>query len=111
MRNAPIVPALAARRELLMRCRPGRMVGREDILPASLRKATIEPVNVMPPDGLVSPAQDKEWVMMGRTNDNSQVRGDHMQRGNIRDVSKDTSDAREDGCKTHDRVQGCDCLR
>lgn len=47
--NAPIVPALAARRDELIRCRPGRIVGREDMRPASFMNATIEPVNVMPP--------------------------------------------------------------
>lgn len=47
--NAPMVPAFAARRLEFIKCLPGKMVGREDILPASLRKATIEPVNVMPP--------------------------------------------------------------
>lgn len=47
--KAPIVPALAASNDELMRCLPGRTVGREDIRPASLRKATSEPVNVIPP--------------------------------------------------------------
>jgi hypothetical protein len=49
VKNAPMVPALAASRLELIKCLPGRIVGREDILPASLRNATIEPVNVMPP--------------------------------------------------------------
>ena len=47
--NAPMVPTLAARRDELIRCRPGSLSGLEDMRPASLRKATTEPVNVTPP--------------------------------------------------------------
>ena len=35
--------------ELLMMCRPGSASGRDDIFPASLRNATMEPVKVTPP--------------------------------------------------------------
>ena len=48
--KAPMVNAFAPNRELLMICLPGSVSGREDTRPASLRKATIEPVNVTPPN-------------------------------------------------------------
>lgn len=51
--KAPMVPTLAASMPELTMWRPRKSSGREDILPASLRKATMEPVKVMPP-GLVS---------------------------------------------------------
>jgi len=44
--KAPIVATLAPSNVLLIRCLPGRIVGREDILPASFMNATILPVNV-----------------------------------------------------------------
>lgn len=47
--KAPMVPAFAASRLELIKCRPGRDNGREDIFPASFMKATMLPVNVMPP--------------------------------------------------------------
>src|SRR5271154_3951056 len=47
--NAPIVATLAPRREALIRCLPGRTIGREDKRPPSLRNATMDPVNVTPP--------------------------------------------------------------
>jgi hypothetical protein len=47
--NAPIVATLAPSNEEFTRCLPGSIVGLEDIRPASLRKATIEPVKVIPP--------------------------------------------------------------
>jgi hypothetical protein len=49
VRKAPNVSAFAPRRLLFIRWRPGRMRGRDVILPASLRKATMEPVKVTPP--------------------------------------------------------------
>lgn len=47
--KAPIVAMLAVNKLELMRCLPGRIEGLEETLPASLRKATMEPVKVMPP--------------------------------------------------------------
>jgi hypothetical protein len=47
--KAPMVAMFVAKTPELIRCLPGRMRGFEDILPASLRKATIEPVKVIPP--------------------------------------------------------------
>ncbi len=47
--KAPIVAMLAPKREEFTTCRPRKASGREDIRPASLRKATIEPVKVIPP--------------------------------------------------------------
>lgn len=47
--NAPIVAKLAPRSEELIKCRPGRIFGLDRMRPASLRKATIEPVKVTPP--------------------------------------------------------------
>lgn len=48
--KALMVAMFAVSRPELMMCLPGRMVGLEDTLPASLRKATMEPVKVMPPE-------------------------------------------------------------
>ncbi len=50
LKNPPIVTMFAPSKELLMRCRPGSMSGLDAIFPASLRNATIEPVNVTPPE-------------------------------------------------------------
>ena len=47
--NAPMVPTLAASIPELTMWRPRKSSGREPILPASLRKATMEPVKVIPP--------------------------------------------------------------
>lgn len=47
--NAPMDNMFAPRSELLIRCLPGRANDLDDILPESLRKATMEPVNVIPP--------------------------------------------------------------
>ena len=49
VKKAPIVATLAVSIPPLIRCRPGRIVGREDIRPASFMKATMDPVNVTPP--------------------------------------------------------------
>ena len=48
--NAPIAARFVASSDPLMRCLPGRASGREDILPASFKNATTEPVKVTPPD-------------------------------------------------------------
>ena len=47
--NAAMVAMFVANSPLLMIWRPGRAKGLEDILPASLKNATTEPVNVTPP--------------------------------------------------------------
>lgn len=47
--KAPIVAILLPSRVELIKCRPGRIVGREDIRPASFINATMEPVKVTPP--------------------------------------------------------------
>ena len=47
--KAAMVNTFAPRSELLIIWRPGSVNGREDILPASLKNATTEPVNVTPP--------------------------------------------------------------
>jgi len=47
--NAPMVAKLAVSMPELMRCLPGNVSGRDDIRPASLKKATKEPVKVIPP--------------------------------------------------------------
>lgn len=50
MRKVPMVATLRPRRDELRRCLgPGILMGREDMRPASLRNATMEPVNVTPP--------------------------------------------------------------
>jgi hypothetical protein len=47
--NAPMVAMFAPSNEELTKCLPGKILGLDDIRPASLRKATIEPVKVTPP--------------------------------------------------------------
>lgn len=47
--NAPMDKMFAPKREPLIKCLPGRVRGLEDMRPASFKKATIDPVNVMPP--------------------------------------------------------------
>ena len=42
--------ALAPKSELLIRCRRGSIKGLEDMRPANFKKATIDPVKVMPPE-------------------------------------------------------------
>lgn len=49
IRKVPIVAMFAPRREPFTRCLPGSTRGLDDIFPASLKNATIEPVKVMPP--------------------------------------------------------------
>lgn len=49
VKKPAIVPALALNKPRFKRCFPGRARGLLDILAASFRKATIEPVNVTPP--------------------------------------------------------------
>jgi hypothetical protein len=55
-RKPAMVAAFAPNRVLFTRCLPGRVRGLLDILPASLRNATMDPVKVIPPsrnfDGL-----------------------------------------------------------
>jgi hypothetical protein len=50
VRKPAIVAALAPKSVLLIKCFPGNARGLLDILAASLRNATTEPVNVIPPD-------------------------------------------------------------
>lgn len=50
VRKPVIVAALAPKSAVLIRCFPGSAKGLLDIFAASLRKATIEPVNVIPPE-------------------------------------------------------------
>ena len=47
--KAPIVAMFVASKEELTKCFAGIARGREDMRPASLRKATTDPVNVIPP--------------------------------------------------------------
>ena len=47
--NAPRPAKFVANSELLIKCLPGRINGREDILPANFKNATMDPVNVTPP--------------------------------------------------------------
>jgi len=48
-KNPPIAARFTPSKEPLIRCRAGSMRGLDDIFPASLRNATIDPVNVTPP--------------------------------------------------------------
>ena len=103
VRNAPMVPAFAAKSVEFMMWRPGRTVGREDIRPASFMKATIEPVKVMPP--VESSAhiafQSQQPV---HTYQNTQISSDHVQGRDIRDVCHDTANANHNGSQTDDRM-------
>ena len=51
VKKAPIDAMFRPSSELLTRCFPGSANGRDDILPASFKNATMEPVNVIPPVG------------------------------------------------------------
>ena len=48
-RKPAMVAAFAPNKVVFTRCLPGRARGLLDNLPASLRNATIDPVNVIPP--------------------------------------------------------------
>jgi len=48
-KNPPKAARFKPSIEPLIRCRPGSVRGLDDIFPASLRNATIEPVKVTPP--------------------------------------------------------------
>jgi len=61
-KNAPIAARFPPSREELMRCRPGSIRGLDDIFPASLRKATIDPVNVTPPFTVTTSAVSPDTV-------------------------------------------------
>jgi hypothetical protein len=49
LRKPAMVSALAPNSELFTRCRLGKSKGLDAMRPASLKKATIDPVNVIPP--------------------------------------------------------------
>lgn len=49
VRKVPIASMFEPSNPELTRCRPGRTLGLDDIRPASLRNATIDPVKVTPP--------------------------------------------------------------
>ena len=48
-RKPAMVAAFAPNKVVFIRCLPGRLRGLLDNLPASLRNATMDPVNVIPP--------------------------------------------------------------
>ena len=52
-RKPAMVAAFAPNKVVFTRCFPGRMRGLLDILPASLRNATMDPVKVIPPSNNV----------------------------------------------------------
>jgi hypothetical protein len=52
-RKPAIETALAPKSELLIRCRCGRIKGLEDMRPANFKKATMDPVKVIPPVGVL----------------------------------------------------------
>jgi hypothetical protein len=75
-KNPPMAARFTPRRELLMRCRPGSIRGLDDTFPASLRKATIEPVNVTPPYVAMSTSSPEDEQTKGkapRTNEDAKV--------------------------------------
>lgn len=57
--KAVIVSAFAPSKLALMKCRPGIINGLEPILPASFKKATIDPVKVIPP--MTTPRYAVTW--------------------------------------------------
>ncbi len=107
--KAPMVAALVARRLELMIWRPGRIRGREDILPASLRKATIEPVKVIPPAGRVrttSCACVEEGRKNAPTDQNAEIGCHEMKSCYVREIGHDTSYAGQDCGQTDYGMQG-----
>ena len=70
--KAPIVAMFVARRVEFTKCFAGIDNGREDTRPASLRNATIEPVNVMPPAKMTVRA---EMQMSNQRTNQSRLRG------------------------------------
>ena len=108
-RKPPMVATFAARREGLIRCFPGSLKARDDIFPANLRKATIDPVKVIPPNlGLSEVA---EWYPGSLTNHDTEVRSHSMQCREMRRILKDASNTRQDRGQSDDRVEEGNSLR
>jgi hypothetical protein len=57
LKKPAIVATLAVKRPVLIKCLPGKFKARLDILAANFKKATIEPVNVIPPTSRVKMGQ------------------------------------------------------
>jgi hypothetical protein len=97
-RKVPMVATLRPRREELRKCRgPGILIGFEDMRPASLRKATTEPVKVTPPKRMSKASRRTEREL---TNQDAQVSGYHMQGGDIcsPNMCHHTTETGQDGC-------------
>lgn len=86
--NAAMESIFAPRRELLTRCFPGRTNGFDDILEESLRKATMEPVNVIPPMRSFSVRRDPHTTSCPclLTNENTEVCRNCMEGGKVTKV-------------------------
>jgi hypothetical protein len=63
-RKVPMVATFNPRREEFRKCRgPGILIGFEDMRPASLRKATTEPVKVTPPRRISKASRRTGWEL------------------------------------------------
>lgn len=109
-RKVPIVAILAPSSELFTRCRgPGILMGLEDMRPASLRKATTEPVKVTPPMDVSYEIYSLCHISV-HTDQHAQVASYEVQRGNIANISHHASKTRQHSSQTDHRVQGRNCL-
>ena len=108
--NAAMVATFVAKSPLLMIWRPGRARGLEDIFPASLKKATMDPVNVTPP---IKPSSTsiENTSCIRHTNEHTEVGSDEVQSRCMTNVCEHTRNTCQYGRQTHDGVQGRNHLR
>jgi len=93
-----MVATFNPRREEFRKCRgPGILIGFEDMRPASLRKATTEPVKVTPPRRISKASRRTGWEP---TNQDTQVSSYHVQSRNVcsSNMGHDTAETGHDGC-------------
>ena len=105
--NAAIVAKFAVSMPELMRCLPGSIRGFEDILPASFMNATIEPVNVIPPNII---SVESHLSRFRHTNKDTEVGGDEMQGRDMRKICHNATNACQDSSETDNRMEGGDGL-
>ena len=109
VRKAPMVAALLPSRVELITCRPGRIVGRDAMRPASFMNATIEPVNVIPPIPLASTVPFPSLFLDDgdkyHTDNDTHVGCHHVEGRDITDIGENASNTGHHGSKADDRVQ------
>lgn len=102
--NAAMVAMFVAKSPLLIIWRPGRARGLEDIFPASLKKATMDPVNVTPPRKPSSTSIENTNCIR-HTNEHTKVGGDEVQSGCMANICEHTRNTCQYGRQTHNGVQ------